>query len=133
VGIGLLGLFAGIPESAMFASFLILSVAYYGMFTRVWRALTFLSRSINRRAMAKMDRRVGIDRRQRDEIYYVDGIPKERRSGKDRRQNGGDRRSAEDMEKVTLVDVDQEQLQPSRDKAARIGSDPSVEGGATYQ
>ncbi|MDH3469566.1 MAG: undecaprenyl/decaprenyl-phosphate alpha-N-acetylglucosaminyl 1-phosphate transferase, partial [Gammaproteobacteria bacterium] len=80
---GLLGVFAGIPDSVMFAGFLIISVAYYGMFTRVWKALTFLSRSINRRALAKMDRRVGTERRMRSEIYYVDGIPKERRSGSD--------------------------------------------------
>jgi UDP-GlcNAc:undecaprenyl-phosphate GlcNAc-1-phosphate transferase len=130
---GLLGLFAGIPESVMFASFLIISVAYYGMFTRVWKALTFLSRSINRRALAKMDRRMGIDRRQRDEVYYVDGIPKERRSGKDRRQNGGDRRNGEDLETATLVNVDPDQLESSTtNKAARIGSDPAPQGSASY-
>ena len=40
---GLGGLIAGIPESLMFAIFLVVGVLYYGMITRVWRALTFLS------------------------------------------------------------------------------------------
>lgn len=131
---GLLGLFAGIPESVMFASFLILSVAYYGMFTRVWKALTFLSRSINRRALAKMDRRMGVDRRQRDEIYYVDGIPKERRSGRERRQSGSDRRNGEDPVSATLVDLDQPATEDpaSTDKAARFSDEEAAGGSAAY-
>jgi UDP-GlcNAc:undecaprenyl-phosphate GlcNAc-1-phosphate transferase len=131
---GLLGMFAGVPESFMFASFLILSVAYYGMFTRVWKALTFLSRSINRRALAKMDRRMGIDRRQRDEIYYVDGIPKERRSGKDRRRNGGDRRNGKDPATITPVAEEQQPVESTSttDKAAAMGSDPATENSGVY-
>jgi hypothetical protein len=94
----------------MFAGFLIISVAYYGMFTRVWKALTFLSRSINRRALAKIDRRVGDARRQRIDIYYVDGIPKERRSGEERRHNNGDRRNGEEEDAgATIVELEQSQ------------------------
>lgn len=130
VGFGLLGFFAGIPESIMFASFLILSVAYYGMFTRVWKALTFLSRSINRRALVRMDRRIGVDRRQRDEIYYVDGIPKERRSGQDRRQNGGDRRNGEEPVSARFVDLDQDETEDSvaTDKAALLSEESAARG-----
>lgn len=130
---GLLGLFAGIPESIMFASFLVLSVAYYGMFTRVWKALTFLSRSINRRAMAKMDRRMGVDRRQRDEVYYVDGIPKERRSGVDRRRTGKDRRNGKDPATATVVDLEQGRSGSSTDKkAARIRTEPATGDSTAY-
>jgi UDP-GlcNAc:undecaprenyl-phosphate GlcNAc-1-phosphate transferase len=133
---GLLGLAAGIPESFMLASFLVISVAYYGMFTRVWRALTFLSRSINRRAMARMDRRSGIDRRQRDEIYYVDGIPKERRSGTDRRESAGDRRNGKDHVTAKLAkieDMDPRSVDAApKDKAARIAPEPEVGGTPTY-
>ncbi|MDJ0907452.1 MAG: MraY family glycosyltransferase, partial [Woeseiaceae bacterium] len=130
---GLIGVFAGIPESFMFASFLVLSVAYYGMFTRVWNALTFLSRSINRRALAKMDRRMGIDRRQREEIYYVDGIPKERRSGKDRRRNGGDRRNGEDPVSAQLIEVEKVSVDSaSTDKAAAVSPDPATGNSSVY-
>lgn len=135
VAFGLLGLFVGVPESVMFASFLILSVAYYGMFTRIWEALTFLSRSINRRAMARMDRRMGIDRRQRDEVYYVDGIPKERRSGEDRRKNNGDRRNGSDPVKATLVeDFEGMGVEEgmSEDKAARVATDAGGRRRAAY-
>jgi len=104
---GLLGVVAGIPESVMFAGFLIISVAYYGMFTRVWKALTFLSRSINRRALVKLDRRVGTERRLRSGVYYVDGIPNERRSGTERRDNNGDRRNGEDDAGATIVELEQ--------------------------
>ncbi len=126
---GLLGVFVGIPESVMFAGFLIISVAYYGMFTRVWKALTFLSRSINRRAMAKIDRRVSDDRRQGSEIYYVDGIPKERRSGMERRRNGNDRRNGEDEAGATIVELEQSQhesLPDDQDQAARIGAESAA-------
>lgn len=134
---GLLGIVAGIPESFMLAAFLILSVAYYGMFTRVWRALTFLSRSINRRAMARMDRRSVIDRRQRDEIYYVDGIPKERRAGTDRRESGPDRRNGEDHVTAKLANIEDMDLElvdsESTDKAARNDPDFEVRGSPTYR
>ena len=138
---GLLGVFAGIPESAMFAGFLIISVAYYGMFTRVWKALTFLSRSINRRAMAKIDRRLSDDRRRRSEIYYVDGIPKERRSGTERRENGGDRRNGEEDAGATIVELEQSRREslPSdtdsdtdAEKAARISSGFATRNRALY-
>ena len=132
---GLLGVFAGIPESAMFAGFLIISVAYYGMFTRVWKALTFLSRSINRRAMAKIDRRVSDDRRQGSETYYVDGIPKERRSGTERRHNNGDRRNGEDDAGATIVELEQgqhESLPDDQERAAKIGTAPAAGNRALY-
>jgi hypothetical protein len=136
---GLLGVVAGIPESVMFAGFLIVSVAYYGMFTRVWKALTFLSRSINRRVLAKIDRRVGAERRLRSEVYYVDGIPKERRSGAERRHNNGDRRNGEDDAGATIVDLEQSQREsPSTntdtdtEQAARIGTNPAAGNRALY-
>lgn len=124
---GLLGIVAGIPDSVMFAGFLTISVLYYGMFTRVWQALTFLSRSINRRAPVKVDRRVGAERRVRSEIYYIDGIPKERRSGTERRNNNGGRRNGEERTDATIVDLKQghyETLQPDSgtEKAAKVGS-----------
>ena len=128
---GLLGVMVGIPDSVMFAGFLIISVVYYGMFTRVWKALTFLSRSINRRAQVKIDRRVGADRRQRSEVYYVDGIPKERRSGTDRRENGGDRRNGEDPVTATVVDLKQDQHEPlDTDQAARIDTSLAAKNSA---
>jgi UDP-GlcNAc:undecaprenyl-phosphate GlcNAc-1-phosphate transferase len=126
---GLLGVFAGIPDSVMFAGFVIISVAYYGMFTRVWKALTFLSRSINRRAVVKMDRRVGTERRVRSEIYYVDGIPKERRSGSDRRNSSRDRRNGEDDADATIVELEQNQHESMpEDRAALIGAEGSAAG-----
>jgi len=132
---GWLGVVAGIPESVMFAGFLVISVAYYGMFTRVWKALTFLSRSINRRALAKIDRRVSVDRRQHSEIYYVDGIPKERRSGIERRRNGSDRRNGEDDAGATIVELEQSQHEPlpdDQDQAARIGAESAAGNRVLY-
>jgi UDP-GlcNAc:undecaprenyl-phosphate GlcNAc-1-phosphate transferase len=130
---GLLGVMVGIPESVMFAGFLVISVAYYGMFTRVWKALTFLSRSINRRAQVKIDRRISVDRRERSEIYHVDGIPKERRSGMDRRRNGGDRRNGEDPVTAIVVDLEQDQHEPlDTDQAARIDTSLAAEKSALY-
>jgi UDP-GlcNAc:undecaprenyl-phosphate GlcNAc-1-phosphate transferase len=84
--IGLLGTLSGASEPFMFSSFLVVGGLYYLMMKRAWQALRFLKRSINRRSPAMVDRRVGGERRQRDTIYYVDGIPKERRSGGNRRQ-----------------------------------------------
>lgn len=83
---GLVGTLTGISESIMLACFLVVGVLYNFMIMRAWRVMRFLSRSINRRAEAKLDRRSGIDRRQRREIYYINGIPMERRCGDDRRQ-----------------------------------------------
>ncbi len=126
---GLLGVVAGIPDSVMFAGFVMISVLYYGMFTRVWQALTFLSRSINRRALVKIDRRVGTERRLRSEIYHIDGIPKERRSGTERRNNNGDRRNGEEGTDATIVNLKQKQSQheslspdTGTEKAAQISS-----------
>jgi len=128
---GLLGVMVGIPESVMFAGFLVISVAYYGMFTRVWKALTFLSRSINRRAQVKIDRRISVDRRDQSEIYYIDGIPKERRSGMDRRRNGDDRRNGEEPVTATVVDLEQDQQDQHEpldtDQAARIDTSLAAE------
>ena len=74
--------------------------------------------------MAKMDRRMGIERRQRDEIYYVDGIPKERRSGDDRRGQSGDRRNGNEPVVGERIDLEPSQPEPqSTDKAARIQAD----------
>ena len=117
---GLVGLFGGIAESMMFAIFLVAGVLYYGMITRAWRVLRFLSRSINRRIMVKIDRRVRADRRQQTEVCYVDGIPKERRSGSDRRQDNGDRRTEEVDVPSSLANLEQSQgtRQPT-DRAAR--------------
>ena len=117
---GLTGLITGIPEALMFATFLVVGILYYGMMMRAWRVLRFLSRSINRRVMAKFDRRVSGDRRQKSNVYYVDGIPKERRSGDERRQGNGDRRHEEIDVPSSLKSLEQSQgaRQPT-DQAAR--------------
>lgn len=119
--IGLFGLIAGIPESIMFALFLILGVWYYGMLIRTWKALRFFSRSINRRTMARVDRRVGRERRKKDIGYFVNGVRVERRSGKDRRQGNGGRRSNEDYAASTFIDLTpSNSSSQSPDRAARI-------------
>lgn len=101
--IGLFGYIAGIPESAMFALFLVLGALYYVMLMRTWKVLRFLSRSINRRKIARVDRRVGAERRIEDVGYFVDGVRVERRSGTDRRQNDGCRRTDEEYAASTFV------------------------------
>jgi len=93
---GLLGLIVGVPESIMFAAFLIVGIFYYGMILRVWKALKFMSRSINRRAHTRVDRRSGKDRRQWIDARYLNGLLDERRSGLDRRSMILDRRSDND-------------------------------------
>jgi hypothetical protein len=117
---GLGGLIIGIPESLMFAIFLVVGVLYYGMITRVWTALRFLSRSINRRVTPRVDRRIGPDRRQRDQVYYVNGVPTERRSGRDRRQGNGDRRADDPQVAEALVTHENSRRQQPTDRAARI-------------
>jgi UDP-GlcNAc:undecaprenyl-phosphate GlcNAc-1-phosphate transferase len=94
--LGLVGLIGGLPESVMFAAFLIVGVSYYGMILRVWKALKFLSRSINRRVKSRIDRRTGSDRRKLIDSRFLDGSLEERRSGLDRRAKVGDRRSDPD-------------------------------------
>jgi len=119
--IGLFGYIAGIPESIMFALFLVLGALYYVMLMRTWKLLKFFSRSINRRKIAKVDRRVGADRRIKDVGYFIDGVRVERRSGTDRRQNDGCRRTEKEYAASEFVG-----LTPSNssieapDRAARI-------------
>lgn len=85
----LFGLFAtlnGFSESLILAIFLLASVIYIFTINRTWQKLSFLSRSINRRSKTKVDRRIIIDRRKRDQGFTINGIRVERRSGADRRQ-----------------------------------------------
>jgi UDP-GlcNAc:undecaprenyl-phosphate GlcNAc-1-phosphate transferase len=119
--IGLAGVVAGIPDSLMFASFLVIGVLYYGMIVRVWKVLRFFSRSINRRVMVKHDRRSGTDRRQRDVPLHVVGIAQDRRSGLDRRQGNLDRRngSIEESSNVVSLQTDRKKHRP-KEQAARV-------------
>lgn len=119
--IGLLGLTYGIPESIMFALFLVLGVVYYVMIMRTWKVLRFLSRSINRRKMARVDRRAGGDRRKKDVGYFVDGVRVERRSGTGRRQRNGDRRVEEEAATSTFTNLaPSSNSSHASDRAARM-------------
>jgi UDP-GlcNAc:undecaprenyl-phosphate GlcNAc-1-phosphate transferase len=119
--IGLFGLIAGIPESIMFALFLILGVLYYGMLLRTWKVLRFFSRSINRRKIARVDRRVGAERRKQDLGYFIDGVRVERRSGIDRRQANADRRTDEEYAASTFTGLTaSNSSSQAPDRAARI-------------
>ena len=119
--IGLIGLNAGVSESTMFALFLVLGVVYYVMLMRTWRVLKFLSRSINRRKMAKVDRRVGAERRIKDIGYFVDGVRVERRSNSDRRLSNGSRRNREEHTASTLTNlVASNNSSEAPDHAARV-------------
>jgi UDP-GlcNAc:undecaprenyl-phosphate GlcNAc-1-phosphate transferase len=119
--IGLFGLIAGIPESIMFALFLVLGVLYYGMIMRTWKVLRFLSRSINRRKLARVDRRIGAGRRKKDIGYFVDGVRAERRSGIDRRKANRDRRTDEEYAASTLIGLtSSNSSSQAPDRAARI-------------
>jgi UDP-GlcNAc:undecaprenyl-phosphate GlcNAc-1-phosphate transferase len=91
VGIGLAGLYAGVPESLMLAAFLAVGIGYYWMIMRAWKVMRFLSRSINRR-VGRGDRRVAGDRRRRDDPTIVARLGRDRRSGLDRRRGEKDRR-----------------------------------------
>ena len=85
----LFGLFAtlnGLSETLILAIFLFVSVLYNLTINRTWQKLSFLSRSINRRSDVKVDRRIIVERRKRDEGFTINGIHVERRSGSDRRQ-----------------------------------------------
>ena len=103
--IGLTGYYAGISESVMFALFVFLGLAYYVMLMRTWKVLRFFRRSINRRKMAKIDRRVGEQRRVKDIGFFVDGVRVERRSGADRRQGNGGRRTDEEYAPAELKNL----------------------------
>ena len=118
---GIIGLISGVSESLMFAAFLVVGVLYYGMISRVWKVLRFLSRSINRRVMAKFDRREWVDRRHKSEGKLVDNNFKERRSGNDRRQSNGDRRREEEIISASLANLAQNpSAQRTNDQAARV-------------
>jgi UDP-GlcNAc:undecaprenyl-phosphate GlcNAc-1-phosphate transferase len=118
---GVSGTLVGMPESTMLATFLIVGVLYYAMIMRAWKVMRFLSRSINRRAEKKIDRRSGgPDRRQREEIYFIDGVPFERRSGQNRRQR--DRRNEADelSESVPIFTQEQDSEDRPGKRAARL-------------
>lgn len=119
--IGLVGYVAGVSESIMFALFLVLGAAYYVMLMRSWKVLRFLSRSINRRKVAKVDRRVDGQRRIKDIGFFVDGVRVERRSGTDRRQGNGNRRNDEEYAPSELTNiVASNSSSKSSDHAARV-------------
>lgn len=116
---GLTGTLSGMSESVMLATFLVVGVLYYGMIMRAWKVMRFLSRSINRRTEALVDRRKGADRRQRVELHYVNGVPFDRRSGSDRRRH--DRRAENDElpNNVTVLTHQKNSDRPGN-RAARI-------------
>ncbi|MGI9202190.1 MAG: UDP-N-acetylglucosamine--undecaprenyl-phosphate N-acetylglucosaminephosphotransferase [Woeseiaceae bacterium] len=119
--IGLTGYYAGVSESIMFALFLVLGAAYYVMLMRSWKVLRFLSRSINRRKVAKVDRRVDGQRRIKDIGFFVDGVRVERRSGSDRRQGNGSRRNDEEYAPSELTNlVASNSSSKTSDHAARV-------------
>ena len=119
--IGLFGFIAGISESIMFALFLFLGVVYYAMLMRTWKVLRFLSRSINRRKMARVDRRVNEDRRKKDVGYFVNGVRVERRSGQERRQIDGGRRTDEEYAASTISNlVASNNSSKDSDRATRV-------------
>jgi len=118
---GLVGSVSGVPESLMFAAFLVVGGLYYGMITRIWKALRFLRRSINRRVFEKFDRREWADRRQMNEVGTTQNVSGERRSGADRRQGNGDRRADEEVISATLADLAQNQgARSPTDQGARV-------------
>ena len=119
MAVGLFATVAGAPESLLLAGFLVVGVLYYGMMIRVWTALRFLSRSINRRKMALADRRVGAERRVAQEHYYVNGDPVERRSGNERRRGYGDRRDAGmTLSASAAAGAGEDKILPQSDQAA---------------
>jgi len=116
---GLSGALGGMSESLMLAAFLVVAVLYYGMIMRAWKLLRFLSRSINRRTEVKVDRRFESERRLRNEVFYIDGIPVERRSGMERRQVDGDRRIDELPDNIAVIAQKQSADSPGS-RAARL-------------
>jgi hypothetical protein len=125
--IGLIGQIAGVPESIMFAVFLVTGVLYYAMIMRTWRVLRFFKRSINRRQAQKIDRRSGTERRQKNVGYYVDGVLTERRSGLDRRRHDGDRRDEIGQVSPKLMDLSANDPSIRTDRAARVSSGSSAQ------
>lgn len=93
MGMSVFWSYSQVSEPAILGLFLASAILYYWMIVRAWKVMRFLSRSINRRTATSVDRRSGIDRRQRPGIYYVNGIAMERRSGIDRRAQANDRRT----------------------------------------
>jgi UDP-GlcNAc:undecaprenyl-phosphate GlcNAc-1-phosphate transferase len=119
--IGLFGFIAGISESIMFALFLGLAVVYYVMLMRTWKVLRFLSRSINRRKMARVDRRIHGQQRKKNIGNFVNGVCVERRSGIDRRHSEGGRRNDKEYTASSLTNlVASNSSSKASDRAARI-------------
>ena len=118
--IGLFGYIAGISESIMFALFVGLGLVYYVMLMRTWKVLRFLSRSINRRKMARVDRRLHGQQRKKNIGYFVNGVRVERRSGTDRRHSEGGRRNDKEYTASTLTNmVASNSSSKDSDRAAR--------------
>ena len=119
--VGLAGSMTGASELLMLAAFMGAAFLYYWMITRAWKVMRFLSRSINRRLAIMRDRRLGQDRRQRNEVCYIDGIPVQRRSGLDRRHTSDDRRHAEEFptDNVAVLKQEQNSDKPGS-RAARV-------------
>ena len=119
--VGLAGSMTGASELLMLAAFMGAAFLYYWMITRAWKVMRFLSRSINRRLAIMRDRRLGQDRRQRNEVCYIDGIPVQRRSGLDRRRASDDRRHEEEFltDNVAVLKQKQNSDKPGS-RAARV-------------
>ena len=96
MSVGLAGALMGIPEILMMAAFLIAAFLHYTMIRKAWMAMRFLRRSINRRIVVQQGRRCGADRRINSTVFYIEGVPVERRSGQDRRDQDDDRRRSDE-------------------------------------
>lgn len=97
LAIGLVSSIVGASEMLMLVTFVAAFLFYYWTIRRVWRLMRFLSRSINRRAAARKDRRSGRDRRAQTQALDARWGRYERRSGLERRCPSGDRRRAEEI------------------------------------
>lgn len=121
MSVGIVWSVTEVSEKAILGFFLVAAFLYYWMIMRAWKVMRFLSRSINRRAGTTRDRRVGTERRVRASIYYENGIPVERRSGKDRRADNIDRRHPEEevpSDNVVAISRKKESVRPGN-RAAR--------------
>ena len=122
--LGLAATIAGVADYLVLGLFVGAAFLYHSMMSRSWKVLTFLSRSINRRVTASEDRRSGVDRRQRNEICYIDGIAVERRSGLERRKQSDDRRNGDDGDEADADNVTVLAQKPARERpgsrAARV-------------
>ena len=88
---GIAGLYFGVPQDSMFASFLVVYAGYFYLVTTSWKRMRFLGRAICRRTWR--ERRAGEDRRCQPGI--TDERPYEganRRHAEDRRTIDGRRR-----------------------------------------